>query len=293
LKIQYNRNRYYDYYTGRWTTHDPLGINPAGSMANLFTVLEQYTDGLSLYEYIQGNPSGSVDPLGLSAALKTRAMNAIGAFKAAHSKYEYYVVTGLAITVGKVTTALNNLPAKKYKPNKNPSVDASYDTWFNVLRIQAGGTIDPDTVFHEGIHVHNDIIKKIVNPGDEGLTTFTWYIAKEVLPKLGRLERELNRPQPSVQELRKWWQYAWSYADFRMIPSFSWGAWGTTSKVTFGDAVAAKFHLGFSLTCGGLAGVYNTKLKAKGMGCVQFACTTKMECPDDIPLKHDLHWVFR
>jgi len=28
LKIQYNRNRYYDYYTGRWLTHDPLGIDP-------------------------------------------------------------------------------------------------------------------------------------------------------------------------------------------------------------------------------------------------------------------------
>jgi len=25
LKIQYSRNRYYDYYTGRFTTHDPLG----------------------------------------------------------------------------------------------------------------------------------------------------------------------------------------------------------------------------------------------------------------------------
>jgi hypothetical protein len=24
LTLQYNRHRYYDYYTGRWTTHDPL-----------------------------------------------------------------------------------------------------------------------------------------------------------------------------------------------------------------------------------------------------------------------------
>ena len=31
LKIQYNRNRYYDYYSGRWLTHDPLGIDRAGS----------------------------------------------------------------------------------------------------------------------------------------------------------------------------------------------------------------------------------------------------------------------
>ncbi len=34
LKIQYNRNRYYDSYTGRWTTHDPLRITPNQREAN-------------------------------------------------------------------------------------------------------------------------------------------------------------------------------------------------------------------------------------------------------------------
>jgi RHS repeat-associated protein len=29
LPLQYNRHRYYDYYTGRWTTEDPLGIGGA------------------------------------------------------------------------------------------------------------------------------------------------------------------------------------------------------------------------------------------------------------------------
>jgi len=49
LKIQYNRNRYYDYYTGRWLTHDPL----------------EYVDGMNLYEYGKSNPIIYVDPLGL------------------------------------------------------------------------------------------------------------------------------------------------------------------------------------------------------------------------------------
>jgi len=31
LKIQYNRNRYYDYYTGRWTTQDPAGMGHSPS----------------------------------------------------------------------------------------------------------------------------------------------------------------------------------------------------------------------------------------------------------------------
>ena len=48
LKIQYNRNRYYDYYTGRWTTQDPLG----------------YVDGLNVYEYVQSKPVRYVDPFG-------------------------------------------------------------------------------------------------------------------------------------------------------------------------------------------------------------------------------------
>jgi RHS repeat-associated protein len=48
LKIQYNRNRYYDYYTGRWLTHDP----------------EEYIDGLNLYEYVEGNPLSNLDPEG-------------------------------------------------------------------------------------------------------------------------------------------------------------------------------------------------------------------------------------
>ena len=51
LKIQDNRNRYYDTYTGRWLTHDPLG----------------YMDGMNLYEYGLGDPVTNVDIYGLTA----------------------------------------------------------------------------------------------------------------------------------------------------------------------------------------------------------------------------------
>jgi hypothetical protein len=56
LKIQYNRNRYYDYYTGRWLTHDPLGINPADGALNPLSIRRQYKDGMSLYEYVHSSP---------------------------------------------------------------------------------------------------------------------------------------------------------------------------------------------------------------------------------------------
>ena len=64
LKIQYNRNRYYDYYSGRWLTHDPLGITPNPQKPNKFDVVTQYNDGLSLYEYVGSNPVHYIDPTG-------------------------------------------------------------------------------------------------------------------------------------------------------------------------------------------------------------------------------------
>ena len=49
LKIQYNRNRYYSYTTGRWLSRDPIG----------------YGDGRNLYEYVKSRPIMALDPMGL------------------------------------------------------------------------------------------------------------------------------------------------------------------------------------------------------------------------------------
>jgi RHS repeat-associated protein len=65
LKIQYNRNRYYDYYTGRWLTHDPLGVSLAESSDNIFAAWVQYVHGENLYEYVKSSPLGKGDPFGL------------------------------------------------------------------------------------------------------------------------------------------------------------------------------------------------------------------------------------
>jgi RHS repeat-associated protein len=48
LKLAYHRNRYYDQYTGRFFTHDPMG----------------YVDGINLYEYGGSNPVSRIDPFG-------------------------------------------------------------------------------------------------------------------------------------------------------------------------------------------------------------------------------------
>ena len=61
-KVQYSRNRYYDYYTGRWITHDPYGVNIKGQISG-------FMDGLNLYLYVQNKPVSRFDPSGLKMVL--------------------------------------------------------------------------------------------------------------------------------------------------------------------------------------------------------------------------------
>jgi len=56
LKLQYNRNRYYDQYTGRWLTEDPLG----------------HVDGMNLYEYVTSSPIHFTDPMGETKGASVR-----------------------------------------------------------------------------------------------------------------------------------------------------------------------------------------------------------------------------
>ncbi|MHC4867565.1 MAG: RHS repeat-associated core domain-containing protein, partial [Planctomycetota bacterium] len=66
LTLQINRHRYYEYYTGRWLTQDPGGINPAGGGENPFSIWEQYADGANLYAFVSSQPLRLLDPAGLS-----------------------------------------------------------------------------------------------------------------------------------------------------------------------------------------------------------------------------------
>ena len=69
LKIQYNRNRYYDYYSGRWLAQAPLGITPNAQWPNKFGIIGQYKDGMNLYEYVGSSPLVGPDAYGMGLGL--------------------------------------------------------------------------------------------------------------------------------------------------------------------------------------------------------------------------------
>ena len=57
--LHYNRMRFYDPTTGRYVTSDPIGLD----------------GGINVYTYVNGNPSGEIDPFGLSGNAHQRAIN--------------------------------------------------------------------------------------------------------------------------------------------------------------------------------------------------------------------------
>ena len=64
LELMYYRNRYYSPETGRFLTHDPLGMAAEDAPA-FFLPYWQYGDSLCAYSYVGQNPMISLDPDGL------------------------------------------------------------------------------------------------------------------------------------------------------------------------------------------------------------------------------------
>jgi len=79
LPLQYNRHRYYSQSLGRWTSEDPLGVDPAGAMnGNAAAVEDQYRDGANLYTYGSDQPAKNTDWAGLWPWSESAPMQACG-----------------------------------------------------------------------------------------------------------------------------------------------------------------------------------------------------------------------
>jgi hypothetical protein len=265
-------------------------------MPNVFAIISQYTDELCLYEYVENSPTIAVDALGLAPApsLKSKAINALTALDTSHSPYTYYWVTNFITTMSNLFTALNWLKPSQYIH----SVAPWYHTGKHEIHLDNIGSLLPTNVFHEAIHAYNDMKKYGLSPrADEGIA----YAAGRMLWTLDWLqfvEKELKKSKPAREKLKDNWDRAWNKATGAngvigwegRYQSFIW-SWKTFQVDEF-DVVSVEFFLGWDLTCNALAHEYNVILKNKGI-CWQFTCETKSECPDDLVLSEELHWVFR
>ena len=213
MKIQYNRNRYYDYYTGRWLTQDPLG----------------YVDGMNLYEYVKSNPITAKDPAGLSADLKTTAILSLFEFIWDDYYYDYFSITGMDKAYGKLHKALNWLKSSDYVPI-SPAADPYYSDVWNKLHLSP--IPDNDEVFHEAVHVYNDMSHELfewwlvtvaVGPGaapivgappyaryDEGVAYAATYMAQSI-GMLKPVENELAKTSPARSSLESSWPNSWFF----------------------------------------------------------------------------------
>ena len=100
--LHYNRHRYYDPETGRFTTQDPIGL--AG--------------GENLYMYAP-NPTGWVDPLGLSGyCANVNAQAALRAKLSGLQKAQQNAATTRTLPDGRVRYYTQEVPARTEGPTK-------------------------------------------------------------------------------------------------------------------------------------------------------------------------------
>jgi RHS repeat-associated protein len=82
--LHYNLNRYYDPFTGRYITQDPLGI----------------LGGLNSYQYVNGDPINWIDPLGLIKVENSgfEGINATDNIGSSLKLGETQVINGVSVT---------------------------------------------------------------------------------------------------------------------------------------------------------------------------------------------------
>jgi len=269
-----------------------VGINPAGRARNPFSILAQYTDGLSLYEYSAGNPITAADPLGLSAVEKSKAIDALKAFDDEHSWYLYYFATGLSDTMSKLFDALNWVKPKNYIHDPSlPKDKWLYRPFWHKMYFNFDLPISGDTMFHEAIHAHNDKTTWW-SPArwDEGIACTATYMAERVLPLLKRVEDYLSAGHTSKERYEQAWRSAWRNAnEITDLPG--WYSDNKTFPLFKSDAINVSSQLKFKLSCTDLAALYTAWADWLGIRCVWFTCKTKTKCPDvEITIWEPIEW---
>jgi RHS repeat-associated protein len=122
--LQYNRGRYYDPRTERWTSQDPLGAD--GSDPNL-------------YRYVQNHPTNATDPSGLLG------FSTSGVWRQLEESYKgkWYRLRGAGwslVSKGGSDTGIPDEIISSFEPDTSISVDV-YESTFEKLKAE-GANVD-------------------------------------------------------------------------------------------------------------------------------------------------------
>ena len=191
LKLQYNRNRYYNSEIGRWLTRDPLGITPEAERPNRFSITNQYKDGLNIYSYVNENPVTNTDPYGLWGERvhynSTYMWSTTNSFR--HMMVEWAgkeLARGdLSVDSGSTSPVTTDESALSWHFNMPPDYSESYrhawnanDSRFNHSEVQYNLAIELcQDAIGKNIDEKKDIVKEAVHELGKGLHAVQDWVA--------------------------------------------------------------------------------------------------------------------
>ena len=281
LQLQYNRNRYYDYHTGRWLTHDPLG----------------YVDGMNLYQYVNSNPITNFDPYGLylppygpdaptgvihGISPTEKAIQALQSIDNHHKDRLYYGHSGIGPMIQRLIQVVRKAGASHHDIllmiHRN---QAEYRPGHNQLWIRTSS--NPGDVLHESVHALDDQEDWYIKfPGydpeaAEALAYGTEFL--ESMYSVGGFEGIENRATTTTAALVYWkmqWQWINSIIDGDMqvvwygleMPRL---VVRKQRAITNADMKDVEDKLGFKAKCLKLKGIYEEHLRSKNI-CVPLPC---------------------
>ena len=222
-----------------------------------------------MYGFVLNNPISEWDVLGLTA--KDDAFKALNTLK---SEFKGTILLKDSWFGGLIDDLLMALKKISFKyADGNPTY---YVTWHQMTLPKNFSNVD---VLHESVHAWNDKIGSATAREDEGMAYGTQYMYSMLLKSLHEFEKELQKGQPNLDNVRKLWKMSWLQSDsiYKMLGQYTSGYFIKT-KVQFNiapsDITRIKNKLGLCISCDSLAAKYNKKYKGKLNNCL-LSCENK------------------
>ena len=280
LKIQYNRNRYYDPQTGRWLTHDPL----------------KYVDAMNLYEYLASSPVFGRDPFGEEKEFSEFHRAAVDALRSIYynlRNYAFFTDTGLKRLLTRLYRELY-----LYDTDKVVAIDdwREDERWSRLTgKIWLNDPPGPASVFHEVLHMYlNRVDRRLFHSvcgerlynhdgllegrcdwerQEEGAVTAASAIMLSTCQgTLSAVEDEVKRERcPRRYMLQRKWRSLWKVHQKGI--GFGAQTLGESFQLEEVDFMRVEKSLDFKIRCSSLADLFNSMLRKRNFHCY-LRCTT-------------------